>query len=42
MIGQHQIGPDLRAPKISSDDAHGQNEVNQPRHAQVELANLTQ
>ena len=40
MIGQLRIFPCLRVPKCSSDKAHGQNEVNQPRHTEVELANI--
>ena len=41
MIAQLKIGSDLRTPKCSSDKACGRNEVNQPRHTAVELANLS-
>ena len=41
MIAQLRIGSDQRAPKCSSDKACGRNEVNQPRHADIELATLS-
>lgn len=40
MIAQLKIGEDERVPKCSSDKAHGRDEVNQPRCADIELAGL--